>query len=169
MLVLTNHRTLEAWANEIIEDPMGRSGRRDFAQVGDITLSEDAEWRGTVEVPQDLWEANYQMNLRMLGAAVIPTFAQSAKLGEVCIRALADWAACWGESTEKILKADSEIWHCRGNGSCMFHNILNDNNPRIAQKLRCILADFVREQWDFQIPELGIEVGELIEGSGLSK
>ena len=28
-----------------------------FVQQGDITLSEDAEWRGTVEVPQDLWEA----------------------------------------------------------------------------------------------------------------
>ena len=29
-----------------------------FAQHGDITLSENAEWRGTVEVSQDLWETN---------------------------------------------------------------------------------------------------------------
>ena len=28
VLVLTDHRTLEAWANEIMEDPMGPSGRR---------------------------------------------------------------------------------------------------------------------------------------------
>ena len=52
---------------------------------------------------------------------------------------------------------------------CMFHSILNDNNPRIAHKLRCILADFVREQWEFQLPDLGMIVGELIGGSGLSK
>ena len=61
-----------------------------FVLQGDITLSEDAEWRGTVEVPQDLWEANNQMNLSMLGETVIPTFgitAQSVKPGEVCIRA----------------------------------------------------------------------------------
>ena len=112
------------------------------------------------------------MNLSMLDTVVVPTFgimAQSIKPGEVCIRALADWAAPLGESTEKILKADGEIWHARGNGSCMFHSILNDNNPLIAHKLRCILADFVREQWDFQMPSLGMTVGELIEGSGLSK
>ena len=29
-----------------------------FAQRGDITLGEDAEWRGMVEVPQNLWEAD---------------------------------------------------------------------------------------------------------------
>ena len=65
------------------------------------------------EVPQDLWEANNQMNLSMLSAAVIPTFgitARSVKSGEVCIRALADWAARLGESTEKNLKSDGEIW-----------------------------------------------------------
>ena len=28
VLVLSDHRTLEAWANEIMEDPMGPSGRR---------------------------------------------------------------------------------------------------------------------------------------------
>ena len=67
------------------------------------------------------------------------------------------------------MKADVEIWHARGNGSCMFHSILNDNNPRAAYKLRCILADFVREQWDFQMPGLGMSVRELIGGSGLSK
>ena len=116
-----------------------------LVQREDITFSEDAEWRGMVEVPQDLWEANNQMNLSMLSTAVVPTFgikAQSVKPGEVCIRALADWAARLGESTEKILKADGEIWHARGNGSCMFHCILNANSPRIAHKLRCILADF---------------------------
>ena len=89
------------------------------------------------------------MNLSMLDEEVIPTFgitAQSVKLGEVCIQALADWAAQLGESMEQILKADGEIWHARGNGSCMFHGILNDNNPQIAHKLRRILADFVREQ-----------------------
>ena len=140
-----------------------------FAPQEDITHHEDAEWRGTVAVPQNLWEANNQMNLSMLGIAVIPTFeitAQSVKPGEVCIRALADWAARLGESTEKILRADGEIWHCRGNGSCMFHCILNDNSPQIAHKLRCILADFVIEQWDFQMPDLGMTV---IGGSGLSK
>ena len=73
-----------------------------FAPQGDITLSEDAEWRGTVEVPQDLWEANNQMS--MFGEAVIPTLgimAQTVKFGEVCIRALADWAArVYGEKFE---------------------------------------------------------------------
>ena len=59
-----------------------------LAQQGDVTLSEDAEWRGTVEVPQDLWEANNQMNLSMLDEPVVPTFgitAQFVKPGEVCI------------------------------------------------------------------------------------
>ena len=51
----------------------------------------------------------------------------------------------------------------------MFHSILNDNNPRIAHKLRRILADFVREQWHFQLPNLGLSVGEMIGGTGLSK
>ena len=51
----------------------------------------------------------------------------------------------------------------------MFHCILNYNNPRIAHKLRCILADFVREQWDFPMPSLGMTVGELVGASGLSK
>ena len=49
----------------------------------------------------------------------------------------------------------------------MFHSILVHNNPQIAHKLRCILADFVREQRDFQLPDLGMTVGELIGGSGL--
>ena len=72
------------------------------------------------------------MNLSMLDEAVIPMFgitAQSIKPGQVCIRALADWAARLGKSTERILNAEGEIWHARGNGSCMFHNILNDNTP----------------------------------------
>ena len=46
---------------------------------------------------------------------------------------------------------------------------LNDNSARIGHKLRCILANFVREQWDFQMPDLGMTVGDLIGGSGLSK
>ena len=29
-----------------------------FAQSSDITFSEDAEWRATVEVPRDRWEAD---------------------------------------------------------------------------------------------------------------
>ena len=82
---------------------------------------------------------------------------------------MADLAAKLGESTECILKTEGEIWHARGNGSCMFHSILNDNNTQIAHKLRCILADFVREQWDFKLPDLGMIAGELIGGSGLSK
>ena len=45
-----------------------------FAQQGDITVSEDAEWRGMVEVPHDLWEANNQMNLSMLDEVLIHTF-----------------------------------------------------------------------------------------------
>ena len=49
-----------------------------FAQQGDITLREDAEWRGMVEVPQDLWEANNQMNLSMLDELVVPTFGITA-------------------------------------------------------------------------------------------
>ena len=38
-----------------------------FAQQGDITHSVDAEWRGTVEVPRDLWEANKSDELEHVG------------------------------------------------------------------------------------------------------
>ena len=42
------------------------------------------------------------MKMKMMDETVVPTFGittQSVKPGEVCIRALADWAAKLGESS----------------------------------------------------------------------
>ena len=103
----------------------------------------------------------------MFDETVLPTFGitrQSIQPQEVCIRALADWAARLGKSTQHILKVDGEIWYARGNGSCMFHSDLNNNNPETAHTLRLILADFDQAELDFQLPGLDMAFGKLIGG-----
>ena len=51
----------------------------------------------------------------------------------------------------------------------MFHSVLSNNNPKTAHKLRLILADFVRIEWNFRLPGLDLTIGNLIGRSGLSK
>ena len=50
----------------------------------------------------------------------------------------------------------------------MFYSVLKNNNRKTAHKLRLILADFVRLEWDFPLPWLDMSIGEFIGGSGLS-
>jgi transposase InsO family protein len=262
VLILTDHKTLEAWATEIMEDPMGPSGRRarwhltlsrfrlevqylpgkdnvvadglsrwaypasqagpdvcwhgtkqdqeemskilaeekaeewaeedgvlgvgmtelqeailrgalvDFTQPSEIPFSEDAEWRGEVELSQDLWEANNLMMIGMMDEKVSPTFgivSKSVEPGEVCVHALAQWAAKLSENSDKIPKTEGRVCKARGNGSCLFHSVLESNDPKIAFKLRQVLSRYVAADWDTKLPGVDMTVGALVLSSGMSR
>ena len=63
----------------------------------------DAEWRGEVELPRELWEANNLMMMGMMDEKVSPTFGIVAKpvaFGVVGVQALAQWASKLSENCE---------------------------------------------------------------------
>ena len=113
----------EEWAEEDgmvgvdmteLQDAILRGKVVDFTQPDDIPFSEDAEWRGEVELPRELWEANNLMMMGMMDETVSPTFGIVAKPvapGAVGVQALAQWAAKLSENCEQIPKTEGRVCH----------------------------------------------------------
>ena len=93
----------EEWAEEDgmvgvdmteLQDAILRGAVVDFTQPDDIPFSEDAKWRGEVELPRELWEANNLMMMGMMDEKVSPTFGIVAK------------PVAW-----HLVRWVSELWH----------------------------------------------------------
>ena len=155
-----------------LQDAILRGKVVDFTQPDDIPFSEDAEWRGEVESPRELWEANNLMMMGMMEETVSPTFwivSKPVAPGAVGVQVLAQWAAKLSENCEKIPKTEGRVCKARGNGSCLFHSVLQSNDPKIAFKLRQVLSRYVAAEWDTKLPGVDMTVGDLVLSSGMSR
>ena len=71
-------------------------------------------------------------------------------------------------SKEQIPKPLAQVWRACGDGACLFHSILQSNDPKQANELRIKLVDYAGKEGDTMILGLGITVRQMLEADGKS-
>eukprot|EP00667_Euglena_gracilis_P000489 EG_transcript_489 len=76
---------------------------------------------------------------------------------------------CCGHNGEVVRKNQATLWLAAPDGSCLFHCAAMSNEGTVALELRRKVAAYVREEWDTEMPGLGMSVGQILTTLGWDK